>query len=336
MSRSDRRVATFRTSLLRAIILLATVFPCKLASAAEECAPPRLENTIKLEPLGDQGLMVVPITLDGVEKKFLFDTGGASNYVSSKVVEELKLPQFSGGSGFDMRGNRSDSAVVIKDVALGTVKANFIRFQVAPDLPFDGILSSRTIGKDRFNLAGDDLDMDFGAMTLKFFSPDHCEGNVVTWPHQGLAVVPVAPIAGHIELPVTLDGHPLRAVIDTGTSWTVVNITRASEKLGFSPESGALQSPGIPKDDPAKQIYFRRYSALSLEGITIANPLLIVRPVRFGGKDDPTLLVSRAQHASDFANRRAPDIIIGMEILRHLHIYYAAKEEKLYITPANP
>ena len=27
-------------------------------------------------------------------------------------------------------------------------------------------------------------------------------------------------------------------------------------------------------------------------------------------------------------------MIIGMEVLRHLHLYYAASEKKIYITPA--
>ena len=332
-----RRWRGLQDPFLRSALLAAMFFVASRApAAAEDCAPPRLENSVKLEPLGEQGLMMVPITLDGVEKKFLFDTGGAHNYVSSKVVEEFKLPQLGSAPLLDMRGNRSDSAVVIKDVTLGTLRASFIRFQVGSDLPYDGILSSRPLGKDRYNLPGDDLDMDFGAMTLKFFSPDHCAGHVVTWPHQSLAVVPVTTIDGHIELPVTLDGQPLRAVIDTGASWTVVNLARARQKLGFSPEQDVPGARDGPKDDPAKQVYLHRYSALSLEGITIANPLVVVRPVQFGGKDNPILLASRAQHAADYANQHAPDIIIGMEILRHLHIYYAAEEQKLYVTPAAP
>ena len=327
---SPRNLA-FRVTILSAALFAALCAP----STAEECAPPRLENTVRMEPLGDQGLMMVPITLDGVEKKFLFDTGGVDNYVSSKLVEEFKLPQFSSAPFYDLRGNRSDSAVAIKDVTLGTVKASFVRFHVAPNLPYDGILAARTIGRNRHDLPTDDLDMDFGARVLNFYSADHCERGVVTWPHQALAVVSVALVQGHIELPVTLDGHSLTAAIDTGASWTNLNLRRAEEKLGFSPGAGPPQPGGIPRDDPDNQIYYRRYATLAFEGVTIANPLVIVRPIQFGGKDDPTLLVSRAQHAADFANRTAPDIIIGMEILRHLHLYYAVKEQKLYITPAN-
>jgi predicted aspartyl protease len=328
----------FGGSPLRAAILAAACFLgfCQ-PSLAADCAPPRLENTVKMERLGDQGVTVVPISLNGVEKKFLFDTGGGVvNYVSNAVAEELKLTQVSSGRSMDLRGNESDSSVLVKDVSFGTVHPGYVRFQVAQNLPYDGILSASQFAIWRLDMGSVDFDIDFGAMKLNFYSTDHCPGSVVYWPHQALAVVPVTSAQGHIEFPVTLDGHPLTAAIDTGASWTILNIARAQEKLGFSPDARAPQSPDIPKDDPDKQIYFRKYSALSFEGVTIANPLIIVRPVQFGGKDDPVLLVSRAQHASDRLNRLAPDIIIGMEILRHLHFYYATDEQKLYITPAGP
>ena len=39
---------------------------------------------VKMEPLARTGLMLVPITLNGVEKKFLFDTGGAISIISRR------------------------------------------------------------------------------------------------------------------------------------------------------------------------------------------------------------------------------------------------------------
>ena len=290
-----------------------------------------------MEPLGDHGEIGLPIFLDGVEKRFLFDTGGGSvNYISSAVARELKLsPLRVGEVTDDLRGNVSHSAVLIRDVAFGTVQANGW-FQVATDLAFDGILSAGKAAMQQLNMVNDDIDMDFGAMKLNFFSADHCEGGVVYWPHQVLAVIPVTPVQGHIELKATLDGHPLTAVIDTGTSWTTLNIAWAEQTLGFSPEAGTPVPRGVAKDDLGKEAYFRKYFALFFPGITITDPLVIVRPIQFGVTNDPVVLGSRARHAADDANQSAPDLILGMEVLRHLHIYYAVKEQKLYVTPAAP
>jgi hypothetical protein len=125
-------------------------------------------------------------------------------------------------------------------------------------------------------------------------------------------------VAGHFEVATTLDGHALTAVIDTGSPWTILSVAWAKENLGFSPETGAAQSSGALKDEPDKQIYFRKYSALCFPGITVANPLLVVRPVQFG----------------DGSHHAAPDMIIGMEVLMRLHLHYAANEKKIYVTPA--
>jgi hypothetical protein len=290
------------------------------AKAAEECAAPRLENTVQMEPIGDQGKVAVPITLNGVEKKFLFDTGGGSmNYIQSGVALKLGMFRTDNFVALDLAGNKSYRVGGARHLKFGAISTQDVTvFQEVPDLAFDGILSAGT-------MTGDDLDMDFGAMRLNFFSADHCPGDVVYWPHQALAVVPATLAQGHFELATTLDGHPLTAVIDTGSPWTILSSEWAEKNLGFSPEDSAPQTPGVPKDEPDKQIYFRKYSALSFPGITITKPLVIVRPVQFGDGDD-----------SSTTNRRAPDLIIGMEVLRHLHLYYAASERTFYITPAAP
>lgn len=36
----------------------------------------------------------------------------------------------------------------------------------------------------------------------------------------------------------------------------------------------------------------------------------------------------------DEVNRLSPDMIIGMDVLRHLRVYIATDEEKLYLTEA--
>lgn len=304
-------------------LIVAFAFCMGGSAKAEECVGPRLENTVRMEPIGDQGEVAVPITLNHVEKKFLFDTGGGTmNYVSDTVALSLGMFRTDNFVALDLAGNKSYSVAGAREVKFGAVDGRDVAiFQVVPNLDFDGILSAGT-------MTGDDLDMDFGAMRLNFFSAAHCPGDVVYWPHQALAVVPVTLAGGHFEIAVTLNGHPLTAVIDTGSPWTILSLAWAKENLGFSPDApprSADGSSGIPKDDPDRQVYFRKYSALSFPGIAIANPVVIIRPVQFGDGGD-----------ADTTERHAPDLIIGMEVLRHLHLYYAAGEQRFYITPAAP
>lgn len=330
--------------MLRFAIALGTAFLLAPgAASAEDCATPRLLNSLPMEPAGTHGEAVVPITLNGVEKKFLLDSGGGmANYISPAVAQELKLTQFPSREAMDLHGNASRSAVVVDHVRFGTVEASHVYFQVSPNLSYDGLLSvgALTIQDPRARrwalMDHVDVDMDFGAMRLNLFSVDHCGGGVVYWPHQSLAIVPVRMVEGHIEFPAALDGHEIQAAIDTGASWTNLDKDWAQDHVGFSPDgpqSAVAKDAGLPKDDPGHQVYFRSYSTLSFEGIAIENPLVVVRSLKFSGWNDPVSLASRARHLFDDINRHDPDIIIGMEVLRHLHLYYAAGEHKLYITP---
>jgi predicted aspartyl protease len=303
------------------------------ASHAADCSALRIKNTVKMEPIARSGLMVVPITLNGVAKKFLFDTGGTISSISEAAASELKLPEYhSRYRTSDLHGEASTSFVQIHDVRFGAGSTSGVQLQVMGDYgfqnggaPFDGILVTTGL------FSHDDIDLDFNGERVNFFSPEHCEGKVVYWPHQVLSVVPVKMEQGHIDVPVSLDGHPLRALLDTGSSRTVLNLSRAVEKLGFSPDVPA--APGIPRGNPDRQIYPRRFATLAFEGVTVANPLVVVRPMAFGPANELEL-GSRAENKDDILNRLTPDMIIGMDVLSHLHVYLAVNEQKLYVTEA--
>ena len=319
---------------MRAILAALLMFGLAGMAHAADCSPLQIENTVKMEPLGQSNRILVPITLNGLEKKFLFDTGGVFSAVSLATVNELGIPQYrSNYRASDLYGEDSETFVQIREVSFGKGKQTGVQLQVmglsdrsGKQAPFDGILATGLF-------LHEDIDLDFGAERLNFFSANHCEGKVVYWPHQALSIVPIKMEQGHLDVPVTLDGHPLRATIDTGATFTTLNLTRARTKLNFSPD--APSTGDAPKDDPENQIYPRRFANLSFDGITVQNPLIIVQPLRFGGgKTDDASLGSRAGHKDDDVNRLSADMIIGMDILRHLHIYIASRESKLYVTEA--
>ncbi len=87
MNQPDRTAITLGDILAMPCLLAACLLGFCDPSRAEECTPPRLENTVRMEFLGNQGVMVVPISLNGVEKKFLFDTGGGRVEVEGDLRE---------------------------------------------------------------------------------------------------------------------------------------------------------------------------------------------------------------------------------------------------------
>lgn len=307
---------------------------------AADCSALQIRNTVKMEPIVRTGLMMVPITLNGREKKFLFNTSAYLNQISRVTAQELQLNEHhSRYHVADPRQHDTESFVEVGDVTFGQAKTKGIQFEISPNpavgitTPFDGMLASGIYTHE-------DIDMDFGAERLNFFSTDHCDGKVVYWPHQVLAVVPMIMEQGHIDVTVTLDGHPMRASLNTGAGRTVLNLQRAQEIMGFLPDAAA--APANFKDDPDNKVYPRRFANLSFEGVTVANPVILVRPLVYGGgpganqPNDDLRLGSRAEHKDDILTRLAPDMNIGMDVLKHLHIYVATGESKIYITEATP
>lgn len=315
--------------------MLATVLAIAQAASparAADCSKLQMLNSVKMRRLPNSDFFAVPMTLNGTEKTFLIDTGGSLNIILSAVADQLKLARkYSGYRTSDLYGHVSQSYAEVEDVEFGAAVQKNIQFQVMDNLagfkgseaPFDGLLSTG-------HFLREDVDLDFGASRLNYFSTDHCDGRVVYWPHQDLAVIPIQLTGGHILVPVTLDGHALTAGLDTGASLTLLDVDRAERKMGFKLD-GTMAATGAPADDPASKIYFRRFSNLSFGGISVQNPVIRVGSMHMGGGPDEPQMQKRID---DRINASNPDMIIGIEILQHLHMYLALKEQKLYVTEA--
>ncbi len=305
-------------------VAIAIASPWLVAFAqAADCSALRLTNSIIMNPIQDAEPLRIPATVGGISKSLVFDLNGHLNFISRDTVRDLSLNELSSRFRLGSLSAPAATYVTVPQVVFGNAQANNMQFIVAdkPDpkinLPYVDLVSRDIFG-------GNDVDLDFGARRLNFFSPDHCEGKVVYWPHQALAIVPMTLEGGTIVVPVTLDGHSLRAIISTSVGQSTMNIEKAERQLGYAPDP---PNPKIPRSRTTS--YPMRFSTLTFDGITVANPLLQMRLFRPGIEDPegkfPTF---------DYQALRSPDMIIGMDILRHLHVFIAFDEHKLYITEA--
>ena len=89
---------------------------------------------------------------------------------------------------------------------------------------FVGLLAADYMGKY-------DIELDFAGGKMNYFSPDHCEGQVVYWPSAAIAAVPMRFVNHHLILDVMLDGKPQRAIIDTGAPQTTLSMGRRPQRV---------------------------------------------------------------------------------------------------------
>jgi predicted aspartyl protease len=311
---------------------------CSLAVAAfwnvaqaADCKPLQFINSVKLESFNDGNGFLVPVEINGTPKKLVLDTGGATTSLTQETVKALGLKEESSRLKlYDLYGNVSNSQVAVKTFDMGNARGENLKFQVSPmknleaEIGANGLLST-----DLFLQY--DIDMDFGASRLNYFSQDHCEGQVTYWPERPVSAVPVTLENGHINIPVMIDGHNVRAIIDTGAESSVMNVEVAMTVFGISP--GAPDTPLIDtsKSDPLLKEYDHKFGTLSFEGITVENPKIHVITDRMGASEIKSSLRGTL---SDPYNSRVKQLVIGMNILKHLHLYMAYQEKKLYISPA--
>jgi len=322
------------------------------AQAAEDCAPSlRILNSVQMQSTTDRTVMVVPVKIDNVDKKLLLDTGGLVSQISRATADGLDLPQrYREQRLFDLAGNSSNAQTTVPNLTLGARHEDEVPMAVAPNpdlgasLPYDGLLAT-----DLF--PGDDIDMDFGARRLTTFSSDHCEGRVIYWPADRIAVVPITENHNLIIIPVAVADHPMNAVIDTGSQYTVMNMDLAYRLFGLTLSSPDMTPIIESNGNKSITLYRHHFDKLTFDGVEVLNLDVYLLPNQVAVHDRPRSLfllgprrlpVSGARlfespgpiNEPAASNISIPDVIIGMDVLRHLHVYFAAKEKRLYITDA--
>ncbi len=320
--------------LLRNAILLPFAFAASFlgtAAQAADCKPLHIVNTVKLESADGGTRFLVPVEINGIAQKLVLDTGGATTSLSPMAVKALGLKEESSRLKlYDLYGNASDSRVTVKTFDLGNARGEGLKFQVSPmqnletEVGANGLLST-----DLFLQY--DIDIDFGAERLNYFSQDHCEGRVSYWPERPIAIVPITLENGHINVPVTIDGHQLQAVLDTGAGSSVMSVEVAIGTFNIKPGSEDTPLIEASKTDSLMKEYSHKFETLSFEGIAVTNPKINIMTDRIAANDlKPTI---RGKLTDPYSSHLR-QVIVGMNILRHLHLYIAYKEKKLYISPA--
>ena len=285
-----------------------------------------------MQSTSDRTIMVVPVTIDSSNRRFLLDTGGRVSQISRSTLQALDLPERRSEDHrlVDLAGNSSNTNTMVRRLIVGAREHRGVLLGVAPNpdlgksLPYDGLLST-----DLFVDA--DLDMDFGARRLTAFSTDHCEGRVVYWPADDVAVVPVTVSHNIITFPVSVDGHAVTAVMDTGAQYSVMNMNLARQVFDLTPDSPDMRPLTETSGDRTVTTYGHRFDDVAFRGVDVKNLRIYLMPDQSAR--------NRLRELSFFATEGdrspgVPDLILGMDVLRHLHVYFATKEKRLYISDA--
>ena len=326
---------------------IAAVLLTASAASAQDC---RLHAVASLRTeAGPDNLILVPASVNGQQVLMLFDTGATRGILDAGFAQSLGLPanrvpvaqpsfavprhpllSFQTAPStefFTANGTRLNTYTIAPSFDLGSIHSGDARFMLAgfsdPKIPaLKGIL-----GSDRFR--DYDVELDPRAHLVNLFSPDHCKGRVVYWAG-AYSDLPIGLSQdGEIRLVMMLDDQELDTVLDTGAPNTTLSLQAARNVFDLDTDS-----PGVEKlsGEGRDGVYRARFKSLVAGGVAISNPQIVL--VRDALADRLKQEEIDAHHLMPEV-RRTPQLILGMDILRQLHLYIAYREKKLYITAAS-
>jgi hypothetical protein len=306
---------------------------------ADDCGPLQQAASVDVT-MTPNGLPMVPVTLNGSPRKFLYGTAGGISTISQAAADSLNLSAVSTRVRLlSTNGNASSRYVSVDSFVYGGLGGKDLEFIISPNpnlggpnLPVDG------------ELAGDimqryDTEMDFAGGKLSYFLPDHCDGHVVHWTTAPASVVPFRrtepgrrnPNDSHIRFHVTLDGKDLLAVLNTANPRSQLSAKTADADFNVTGDT-----PGtVPLGNMSgRKVFGYVFKTISFGDVTVTNPHIAIIPDIIG-LNDPNNAGRTDSRIKKEDDDLGPDLSIGMDVIRQLHIYVATKEDKLYITAAD-
>jgi predicted aspartyl protease len=182
--------------------------------------------------------MLVAAEINGSPVTMIVDTGAQWTTITPQTVQRLQLPPDPWNGGLHRGvGSFSNSVnAVARSFRLGGTAFENRSLSVAPlalgaeiSPPFAGLLGADFLYQF-------DLDIDVPHRTLGLYRNGGCRAGVPAWGNAAVAIPLVKSATNRLNLAASVDGHPFRAIIDTGASVSLITRPNAL-RAGVAPES---------------------------------------------------------------------------------------------------
>ena len=298
-------LSAFRVIGCFVLLLIGPLIPAGPAHA--EACNLSLITEVPLEG-NDIGSPIVKILVDDQPRRMLLDTGGFWSVIDPGIASAYRHERAPLRVSLGTAGIPLDTIVRVPSVQLGIVKFPKHEFFVLPSEYGSNI--DGTLGADW--LQGFDLEIDPAKNMARLFMKNSCDGPLIYWPHEDDAEVPIhIDRQKHITIPVVLNGQEIEALIDTGTSETLMSMRTARRLFDLEPDSPGMQvlESRTNRFGTTQKEYGYQFKSLTMGDIGFANPWVVLTPSSGG-----------------------PDMILGMHHLHGMHLFFSYGQHKLYVT----
>ena len=294
--------------------LLAVALPMATAGAAGRCKlamfPPL---PIKMENLRP----VITAAINGVDARFIVDTGSFFDFLSPAAAAQFRLPlsyappwYFVSGVG----GSVSPRIATAKAFTVAGATVHNAQFLVG-DNDFQGE-EVGLLGQNLFRI--DDVEFDFANGMLRFVKPEHCRGTALTY---WTTTQPFGTVDLHwtsTEQPdligkASVNGHDIDVLFDTGSPHTILSLA-AARRAGITPDSPGVTPAGVTSGlgKGTVKVWVAPVARFEIGGEAIEHTHLLIGDIELRGVD--------------------VDMLLGSDFFLAHHVYVAYSQSKLYFT----
>lgn len=269
---------------------------------------------------------VISAQLNGVDSRFMVDTGSFFQFLYPSAAAELKLrlayrPGFYtlGVGGYD-----NPRSTTVRDFTIAGLHVHDTLFLVSSnDLSQSGIAG--ILGENLFKVWDDEYDFADGVMRLVV--PHHCGNDVLAYWASGQPISTVnlvtpadtAPGQDGVQLigNASVNGHSIRVLFDTGSSRSMLSL-EAAQRIGISPNS-----PGVVATESSEGM-----GQQQLVEAWIAP----IATFEIGGETIKHTRIAMGRINSRYDTSDDIDMLLGADFFLAHHVYVANSQRKLYFT----
>ncbi|GGF08932.1 hypothetical protein GCM10011611_13010 [Aliidongia dinghuensis] len=317
---------------LAGLAACAAAFCADPGFAATECAL-KLVASIPTE-VTPANTVVASVKINDTPATLRIDTGGATSALSIKFAERLGMPiETMEGVYYGLTGRALDHKTHVRDLHLGDAVSHNADFALMP-IGGDGT-DGRWVGLFGADyLQNYDVEFDFAGGKMNLFSQDHCEGNVVYWAPEFFKS-PIRYEQGILHRPlmeIAVDGQRMLALLDTGAPTTFMSLASARGRLDISTDTPDTPKTGhtMGVEGVKLDVYEHVFQTLTFGEITLHNTKMEIIPI------DTAAHVEKLGSHLKAASEDEPDVYIGMNFMKKLHLFLAYSEHAIYYTIAPP
>jgi predicted aspartyl protease len=285
-------------------------------------AQPNAECQLKMEarlPITENsGHYMVPAGINGKDYLMIVNTGADKTALATAMADALKLGSDDSsavpvvGAGFD---RRSEYFRVVPSFKLGP--SEWIDLKVLSDQTLPPKLQAMQpapagmLGTDV--LSRYDVEFDFPARTMTLYTAQNCLGRYAPWQGNYYNYYSEYTKKHRVILPLELNGHPVRAVLDTGA---VLSLVARSAAVNAGVEQSALDQ------------------VQKTSGSGAAGAAFVTRRYRFDSLRIGPLVYHHVPLVVGDTTLASADMLLGMDFMRSRRVWVSYSTGAVFMQPA--